>query len=127
MLTENDIDRIVNKIVQGYAPLAVGTFGSYATGSARDRSDLDLFVIKQAHDPRAAKIVRRLLFDVIHPVDAHVFTPEEFEDTVYEELSFTWVIARQARLYYWTQKAASLVPSLASRVSLEKTNPLSLQ
>jgi len=116
MLTENDIDRIAGKIVKGYAPLAVGTFGSYATGSARDRSDLDLFVIKQTPDPRAAKIVRRLLFDVIHPVDAHVFTPEEFEDTVYEELSFTWVIARQARLYYWTQEAANLVPSLASRV-----------
>lgn len=116
MLTEDDISRIVAKIVQGYAPLAVGTFGSYATGSARDRSDLDLFVIKQTPDPRAAKIVRRLLFDVIHPVDAHVFTPEEFEDTVHEELSFTWVIERQARLYYWTQEAANLVPSLASRV-----------
>jgi predicted nucleotidyltransferase len=117
MLTENDIDRIADKIVKGYAPLAVGTFGSYATGSARDRSDLDLFVIKQTPDSRAAKIVRRLLFDVIHPVDAHVFTPEEFEDTVHEELSFTWVIARQARLYYWTQEAANLVPSLTSRVN----------
>jgi predicted nucleotidyltransferase len=116
MLTENDIRRIADKVVRGCSPLAVGTFGSYATGSARDRSDLDLFLIKQTRDHRAGRIVRRVLFDVIHPIDAHVFTPEEFEDTVYEELSFTWVIARQARLYYWTQEAANLVPSLASRV-----------
>jgi predicted nucleotidyltransferase len=117
MLTENDIARIASTIVEGYAPLAVGTFGSYATGSARDRSDLDLFVIKQTHDVHAARVVKRLLFGVIHPVDAHVFTPDEFEDTVHEELSFTWVIARQARLYYWSQEAAKMVPSLASRVS----------
>jgi predicted nucleotidyltransferase len=120
MLTENDIARIANKIVEGYGPLAVGTFGSYATGTARDKSDLDLFVIKQTYDPHAARAVKRLLFGVIHPVDAHVFTPDEFEDTVHEELSFAWVIARQARLYYWTHEAANLVPSLASRVSNHK-------
>src|ERR1700722_4842321 len=120
MLTENDISRIVAKIVQGYAPLAVGTFGSYATASARDKSDLDLFVIKKTHGPRDVRVVRRLLFDVIHPVDAPIFTPEEFEDTAYEDLSFTWVIARQARLYYWTQEAANRVPSLASRVNSQQ-------
>lgn len=36
------------------------------------------------------------------PLDVHVFTPEEFDDTAYDELSFTWAIARQARLYYWS-------------------------
>lgn len=117
MLTENDIARIANTVVEGYAPIAVGTFGSYATGIARDRSDLDLFVIKQTHDGHAVRVLKRLLFGVIHPVDAHVFTPEEFEETAYEELSFTWVIARQARLYYWSHEAAIMVPSLASRVS----------
>jgi len=33
--------------------------------------------------------VQRLLFGILQPLDVHVFTPEEFEDTVYEELSFT--------------------------------------
>jgi predicted nucleotidyltransferase len=114
MLTENDISRISSRIVQGYAPLAVGTFGSYAVGTAREQSDLDLFVIKEtAHKPAArARAVRHLLFGVIHPLDVHVFTPEEFEDSVYQELSFAWVIAKQARLYHWTQEARKLVPSL---------------
>lgn len=121
MLTENDITRIALRIVEAYAPLALGTFGSYAIGSPRNRSDLDLFVIKGAHEPCTARAVKRLLFGVIHPVDVHVFTAEEFEDTVYEELSFTWVIVRQARLYHWAEQAKKLVPSL-----LPKANPVAI-
>jgi predicted nucleotidyltransferase len=117
MLTENDIARISRRIVHAYAPLAVGTFGSYAVGVARDRSDLDLFVIKTTAEHPAARnrAVQRMLFGVLQPVDVHVFTPEEFEDTVYEELSFAWVIVKQARLYHWTEDAQRLVPSLLPR------------
>ena len=32
MLTENDIVRITRRIVDSYAPLVVGVFGSYAVG-----------------------------------------------------------------------------------------------
>jgi predicted nucleotidyltransferase len=120
MLTENDIVRISRRIVETYAPLAIGTFGSYAIDAANERSDLDLFLIKRTYEkPEVrARAVRRLLFGVLHPVDVHVFTPEEFEDTVYEELSFTWVIVRQARIYYWTEEASRLVPSLIPRLAL---------
>lgn len=119
MLTENDILRISRRIVEAHAPLAVGTFGSYAIGSPSDRSDLDLFVIRESYErPEArARAVQRLLFGVLHPLDVHVFTPEEYEETAYEALSFTWVIARQARLYHWTDAAARLVPSLLPRVA----------
>jgi predicted nucleotidyltransferase len=118
MLSDDDITRIADRIVRGYGPLAVGTFGSYATGRARDKSDLDLFVIKRTPEPPSARrrAVVRLLFGVLHPVDAHVFTPEEFEQEAYEELSFAWVIARQARLYHWTVDAAEVVPSLTPRI-----------
>lgn len=115
MLTENDITRIARRIVDGFRPLAVGVFGSYAIASARDSSDLDLLVIKDTslrQDARA-RFVRRLLHEVLHPLDIHVFTPAEFEETVYEEQSFAWVIARQVRLYHWTDDAAQALPSLA--------------
>jgi predicted nucleotidyltransferase len=114
MLSENDIVRIVERIVRHDTTLAVGVFGSYAVGTARDASDLDLFVIKDSAQPPTARrvAVQRLLFGVLHPLDAHVFTPAEFEDSVYEPLSFAWVIARQARLYHWTETAKQRVPSL---------------
>jgi len=117
MLSENDVTRIARRIVEACAPMAVGAFGSYAVGLARDDSDLDLFVIKRAHHlpPLNTQAVQRLLFGVLHPVDIHVFTAEEFEETAYEELSFTWVIARQARLYHWTPEAARLLKSFRLR------------
>jgi predicted nucleotidyltransferase len=117
MLTENDIVRISRRIADAYHPIAVGVFGSYATGLAGDRSDLDVFVIKETTErsERRARAVQRLLFGFLHPIEVHVFTPAEFEETAYELLSFTWVIARQARLYYWTEAANKLVPSLVAR------------
>jgi predicted nucleotidyltransferase len=116
MLTDGDISRIARRIADGYGPLVVGTFGSYAIGTPKPRSDLDLFVIKDTPErpPARRKVIHRLLFGVMHPVDAHVFTPEEFEDTVNEVLSFTWVIARQARIYHWGAGAERAAPSLAA-------------
>ncbi len=117
MLTDADIQRMTGRIVAGYGPLVVGTFGSYAVGLARPRSDLDLFVIKATAAPAAVRrrAVGRLLFGILHPLDIHVFTPAEFEETVHEELSFTWIIARQARLYHWAEGAERVVPSLLPR------------
>ena len=123
MLTENDIVRISRRIVEAYAPLVVGTFGSYAVGSASDRSDLDLFVIKEISEapPARARGVQRVLFGILHPLDVHVFTAGEFEGTVYEELSFTWVIARQARLYHWAKRGREFGPVLAAASKFEST------
>jgi predicted nucleotidyltransferase len=114
MLSEADIARISGHIVKACAPLAVGTFGSYATGSQRPSSDLDLFVIRDTvESPGARKrAIRSILFGVLHPMDIHVFTPQEFEETAYEYLSFTWVIVRQARLYHSNDEAKRRVPSL---------------
>jgi predicted nucleotidyltransferase len=114
MLSDGDIARIVERIVARHAPLVVGTFGSYAVGSAHAGSDLDLFVIADSAERPAAqrRAIQRILFSVLHPLDIHVFTPEEFEETAYEALSFAWVIARQARIYHSTEEARRRVKSL---------------
>jgi predicted nucleotidyltransferase len=116
MLTEADIERIAAALARSGDHLAVGTFGSHAVGAASARSDLDLFVITDTREPPAARrrTMRRALFEVMHPLDIHVFTPEEFEAEAYEYLSFAWVIVRQARLYHWSEAAAARVPSLAA-------------
>jgi predicted nucleotidyltransferase len=120
MLTDDDLRRIADRIVRGLAPVAVGTFGSYAVGTASARSDVDVFVIAESTDRATvrSRAVRRLLFGVLHPLDIHVFTPAEFEDEAYEYLSFAWVIVRQARLYYHSERAPQAVPSLFARSGL---------
>jgi len=115
MLSDNDIAGMAQRITTALSPVAVGIFGSYAIGSAKDHSDLDLFVILETLQRRAARsrAVHRVLFGTLYRIDAQVFTPREFEDTVYDFQSFTWVILRQARLYHWAEGAERLVPSLA--------------
>jgi predicted nucleotidyltransferase len=115
MLTENDILRIGKRIVDGYAPLAVGIFGSYAVGAAHGHSDLDVFVISHNGGDLAARVlsVKRLLFGVLHPMDVFVFTPQEFEEAAQGEESFAWVIVQQTRLLHWTHEATRVMPSLA--------------
>jgi uncharacterized protein len=105
MLTERDIQRIVDRIVEGYAPELVGIFGSYAIGRATKASDLDLLVIKRTPEIRPVRIltVRSLLLGVLHPLDIHVATPEEFEAARREEYSFSWSVARQAKVLFRAQ------------------------
>lgn len=126
MLSEADIQRIVSRIVQGCQPIAAGTFGSYAVGLAREDSDLDLFVILRTPLAKSARrrSICRHLFGVMHPLDVHVFTPEEFEADAREELSFAWIIAKQARVYYWTAEAVVQVPALRVAAKSNSTSPL---
>ena len=119
MLAEADIEAIVARLVRRCAPLAAGTVGSYAVGLAKDSSDLDLFVIQRTPLPRAARrrAVMQALFGVLHPLDVHVFTPEEFEAGAQREVSFEWIIVRQARIYHWSDEGTRSLPSLAARLA----------
>lgn len=122
MLSENDLIQITARVARHASPVAVGLFGSYAIGTAHDGSDLDVVVIQRSAQPQNVRrqAMRRLLFGLLQPVDIHVFTPEEWEEQVYAHLSFMWVIARQVRLYYWTEEARRIVPSLFTNTELSQ-------
>jgi predicted nucleotidyltransferase len=119
VLTHNDIRAIAWRITRKYAPGIVGIFGSYAIGRAHDKSDLDLFVIKTTTETRMArrKRVRAMLVDVSHPLDIHVFTPEEFEEAAHEEFSFIATVALQARILYSTGEFDSKLLSLSTALN----------
>ena len=93
----------------------VAVVGSYAIGAAHESSDLDLLVIVESREQqqRREREVRRLLTCVLHPLDVIVLTPAEFEAEASTEHAFTWVLARQARVLWWSPQAAWAVPSLA--------------
>ncbi|HEY6083394.1 MAG TPA: nucleotidyltransferase domain-containing protein, partial [Chitinophagaceae bacterium] len=50
MLTTAQIREIIQTIVNGYNPEKVYLFGSYANGTARKDSDLDICVIKETNE-----------------------------------------------------------------------------
>ena len=51
MVSSSPIDEVVEAIVKFYNPEKIILFGSYASGAAREDSDLDLAVIKETSQP----------------------------------------------------------------------------
>lgn len=71
------VDRIVNK----FHPLKIILFGSWARGSSRDDSDLDLLVVlpKTEHARKAAIQIGNSLSNLPISKDIIVTTPEDIE------------------------------------------------
>jgi predicted nucleotidyltransferase len=90
MLTHQEIDELVRRIVARMQPQAVILFGSYAKGTATTASDLDLFVIADTELPfaRRADDLKPLFSREWLRVDVHVYTPEEVRELGKEPHSF---------------------------------------
>lgn len=77
----NIIDIIVRKISEGARPNMIILFGSAASGDFKPNSDLDFLIIKPSalrRDERDQEI-RKLLADIVFPMDIFVYSPEEVE------------------------------------------------
>lgn len=102
MLKEEEIKKLVDKIVNRIRPDKVIIFGSYAKGLATYKSDLDLFIIKDTHLPMSKRNedIRHLLSNLIIGVDVHVYTPEEVEEYGSEEYSFVNSVLKTGKVVY---------------------------
>ena len=77
-------------IAQNYEPEKIILFGSYATGTANDDSDLDFIIVKKTDKPKhkRGREVRRFLLGAMIPMDLKIYTPDEFEIEQNLALSF---------------------------------------
>lgn len=78
------ISRYIEKLKeQGISPSSVILYGSYAKGTAREYSDIDLIVVSK--DFEGMNLLQRLetlgvsAARILEPVQAKGYTPEEFE------------------------------------------------
>ncbi len=75
------IQEIVRKLVAEYAPQKIVLFGSYARGTPRPDSDIDLLIIKETSERFIDRwvTVRRLLSDPQRaiPLETLILTPQE--------------------------------------------------
>ena len=103
MITEAQIQAVVQRIVAGYAPDRIILFGSYAYGVPNEHSDLDLMVLKSGiGDTRAerALAVRRLVRGAGIPMDILVRTPAEFAAAAAVRFSLEAQAAREGQVLY---------------------------
>lgn len=103
MITEEQIQAVVRRIVEGYAPDKIYLFGSYAYGVPTENSDLDLLVVKSGLGPtreERALAVRRLVRGAGIPMDILVRTPSEVTAATQVRFSMEAQAATKGRLLY---------------------------
>ncbi len=73
------LDLVVGRLVRAFAPEKIVLFGSYAKGTQRPESDLDLLIVAELGEdsPGAQRRARQLLADCFPPIDVVFATPEE--------------------------------------------------
>ena len=86
MVTKEQIQAVVRRILSGYVPDRTILFGSYAHGTPTEDSDLDLLIIKQHAEKKVIKrdlTLRHLLWGgEMPPVNIFVRIPQELTDAV---------------------------------------------
>ncbi len=106
VISPQQIDEIVQVLVRECQPERVILFGSYANGTAREDSDLDLAIVKETPLPAhqrsrefhsALRANGRKLF---FGLDILVYTPGEFQHGVNQPLSFVHEIQTTGKMLY---------------------------
>ena len=104
MITEAQIQAVVARIVEGYAPDRIILFGSYAYGTPTGNSDLDLLIIKQNAEvkrtERAVAVWRHLWDASLPAMDILARTPAEIIKAANVAYSVETTAIQQGRLLY---------------------------
>ena len=100
----DELRKIVSRIVDVYQPERVILFGSYAYGSPHADSDLDLLILKETDEtPRQRRfVIRKLLWQL--PLDKAieplVLTPAELEQRLRRKDQFIQEIVSRGHVLY---------------------------
>ena len=99
-----DLERLLRKLIAGYAPQKVILFGSYAYGEPDQHSDLDLLIVKDtAKTPFRRRVeVGRIVQDRSRrtPIQPLVITPQELEEQIQRREPFVLEIVKKGEVLY---------------------------
>ncbi len=104
MITEEQIQAVVRRIVEGYQPDQIILFGSYAYGTPTEHSDLDLLIIKKDAEQRKIERdlkIRHLLWGgPMPPMDIFIRTPQELHQAVADVYTVEAEAVAKGRILY---------------------------
>ena len=102
MITQDQINYVLDIIVKNATPEKVILFGSYAYGQPQEDSDLDILVIKDTDVDRysRAREIRKHLRGIRIPIDVIVYTKEEVEEWKDTNSAFITQIIKNGRVLY---------------------------
>ena len=103
MISQETINEAIRRLVKTYNPIAIYLFGSYAWGNPSKESDLDLLIVIEKSDERRYKR-QHLGFDALWglgiPKDLFVYTKEEFEQGLKNNMSLCSKIKQDGKVLY---------------------------
>ena len=99
-----DLEKLLSKLIPGYAPRRVFLFGSHAYGEPDQHSDLDLLIVKETNKtPFQRRVeVGRIVQDKSRrtPIQPLVITPEELEERIQGGDPFLMEIVEKGEVVY---------------------------
>ena len=104
MITNGEINQLRDVIVEKFSPKLIYLFGSYAYGTPRGNSDLDLMVLDDYSDDREARVkgraVHRALAEFPLDIDLIVYPLSLFKEKVKENWSFFSEVSEKGKIIY---------------------------
>lgn len=102
MIDLKKINDIVARIAEKFNPDKIILFGSYASGTPNNDSDIDLLVIQDTDLPRHKRSfdIQKLLIGSMIPMDILVYTNTEFEKEKNEKYSFLNSAIKTSKILY---------------------------
>ena len=96
------LDEMVSRIKNAVKPEKIILFGSRARGTAHEKSDFDLLVIKDSDQPRYRRSapLYRILADLPVEVEVIVYTPDEVRDWSAVPQAFITTAVREGKVLY---------------------------
>jgi predicted nucleotidyltransferase len=93
---------IVARIAAKFNPDKIILFGSYASGTPNNDSDIDLLVIQDTDLPRHKRSfdIQKMLIGSMIPMDILVYTNNEFEKEKNEKYSFLNSAIKTSKILY---------------------------
>jgi predicted nucleotidyltransferase len=103
MIHKETIEEVKKRLVKTYNPIVIYLFGSYAWGAPSEESDLDLLIVIEKSDERRYKR-QHIGFDALWglgiPKDLFVYTKEEFEQGLKDNMSLCFKIKKEGKVLY---------------------------
>ncbi|MDI6793565.1 MAG: nucleotidyltransferase domain-containing protein, partial [bacterium] len=102
MVTQEQINEIIRRIIENYHPEKIVLFGSYAYGNPTESSDLDLLIVKDSKLQRykRGREVRKYLRSLKVAIDLIVYTKDEIQKWRDVKPAFITTIMEKGRVLY---------------------------
>jgi len=92
MVYIKEINTIKEQIINKYSPRKIILFGSQAKGTAGNKSDIDLCIIKDTENKRDLTTDIYLNVESTKPFDLIIYTESEWNECIEDRTSFAHLI-----------------------------------